>query len=242
MKTKNTSIMRHIVEIRLKNRMFGFIDFKGEFIDFLIKETKYENVKLAGHRIDVASKDLSEAIFFSWENFGFQIEAVNDFKSFKEKNNEVFSLIKSYTKYNVQNVIRIGTKSSILTHVKGKGLDSIKQKYTELFFKDNKKLEKNIGFNLTDTGYFFQDLEKNGNKLNLLSGPATKAEAISRFFDGRKQYEIYPKDSGIYLDIDFFQLKEEQISDIDQLKNHIDENIDSIEKVFQGFMEYIEDK
>lgn len=234
--------MRHIIEIRLKNRVFGFIDIKGDLIDFLIKETKYENVKLAQNRIDVASKDLSEAIFFSWENFGFQIDAVDDFKSFKVKNNTLFSLLKKYGKYNFNNVLRIGTKSSILIHQKGKGIEAIKEKYKELFFKNNKKLEENIGFNLTDVGYFFQDLEKNGNKLNLLSGPVTKAEAINRFFDGKEKYKTYSKENGIYIDIDFYQLEEQEINDLDQLKDKIDKNIDSIEKIFQGFMKYVEDK
>ncbi len=234
--------MRHIIEVRLKNRLFRFIDIKGDLIEFLIKETKYENVKLAQNRIDVASKDLSEAIFFSWENFGFQIDAVDDFKSFKEKNHILFSVLKKYGKYNFSKVLRIGTKSSILIHQKGKGIDVIKEKYKELFFKNNKKLEENIGFNLTDVGYFFQDLEKNGNKLNLLSGPVTKTEAINRFFDGKEKYKTYSKENGIYLDIDFYQLEEQEISDLDKLKDKIDKNIDSIEKIFQGFMKYIEDK
>lgn len=234
--------MRNIVEVRLKNRLFGFIDIKGNFIDFLIKETKYENIKLAENRIDVASKDLSESIFFSWENFGFQIDAVGNFKSFKEKNNILFSLIKKYGKYNPDTVVRIGAKSSILSHQKGKGMEAIKQKYKELFFKDNKKLEKNIGFDLTDVGYFFQDLEKDGNKLNLLSGPATKKEAIIKFFGGKEQYKSYSKEDGIYLDIDYYQLEEQKVNDLDTLKNKIDKNIDSIEKIFQGFIQYIEDK
>jgi len=235
--------MRHILEIRLKNRVFSFIDFRGDFIDYLIRETKYENVNIKGNRIDVASKDLSEAIFFSLENFGFQIDAANDFKSFNEKATKLFSLLASYTKYSFDSVVRVGTKSSILSHHKGRGIDALKQKYKELFFKNNQKLESNIGFNLTDLGYSFQDLEKNGNKLNLLTGPATKDEAIARFFENKRElYEHYEKDNGIYIDIDYYQKKEQKISDLNTLKQQIEGNIVAIENVFEGVMKYIEDK
>ncbi len=243
MKKNNTTIMRHILEIRLKNRIFSFIDFKGDFIDYLIRETRYENVNIKGNRIDVASKDLSEAIFFSWDNFGFQVDAVDDFKSFNEKVTKLFSLLSSYTKYSFEYVVRVGTKSSILNHQKGLGLDSLKQKYKELFFKNNQKLESYIGFNLMDLGYSFQDLEKNGNKLNLLTGPVTKDETIARFFDNKKDlYERFEKDNGIYLDIDYFQLKEQKISHLNTLKQQIETNISAIENVFNGVMKYIEDK
>lgn len=243
MKRKNTTIMRHILEIRLRNRIFSFIDFKGDFIDYLIRETKYENVSIKGNRIDVASKDYSESIFFSWDNFGFQVDAAYDFKSFNEKVTKLFSLLSSYTKYSLDHVIRVGTKSSILAHRKGQGLDSLKQKYKELFFKNNQKLESSIGFNLTDLGYSFQDLEKNGNKLNLLTGPATKDEAIIRFFENKKDlYERFEKNNGIYLDIDYYQLKEQKISNLNSLEQQIENNISTVESVFNGVMKYIEDK
>lgn len=232
--------MRHILEIRLKNRIFEFIDFKGNFIDYLIKKTGYENVRITGRRIDVATKDLSEIIFFSWDNFGFQIEAAEDIEKFKKKNAELFSIIKSYGKYKFDYTSRIGTKTSIFNHHKGEGLETLREKYKNLFFKNNKELEKNIGFNLTDVGYFFQDLETNGNKLNLLSGPATKDEAIKRFFDNKNQYDSFKKDNGIFIDIDFFQLKEKKIDGFDNLKKHIDTNIDSIQTIFNGFIKYIE--
>lgn len=85
-------LARHIVEIRLDDRLFSFVDFKGSLIDFLAREAGIKKIKLQEQRIDVATEDLHKSMFFSWENLGFQLEASTDFDSFHKQIDEFFSL------------------------------------------------------------------------------------------------------------------------------------------------------
>jgi len=239
MKNKYTLLMRHILEIRFKNKTFSFIDTKGKMIDFLIKEGGFEQVKIALGRIDVSTKDLLEFFFFSIENFGFQLEAVDNFDVFKSKIDVLFSFIEKYKEYKFNDVIRLGTKSYILCHVKGKNFDELKEIFRGKLFKSADDIEKKTNFKLLDYA-FISDLTNNEGKVNVLMGPTTKEEVIKKYFNNNEKYNSFDKKNGIYLEIDYYQ-DNKQVKN-DKLKEQAITNIDTIKKLYEGILSYLVEK
>ena len=231
--------MRHILEIRFKNKAFSFIDTKGKLIDFLIKEGGFEQVKIALGRIDVSTKDLLEFFFFGIENFGFQLEAVDNFDIFKSKIDVLFSFIEKYKEYKINDVIRLGTKSYILCHVKGKNFDELKEIFRGKLFQSSADIEKKTSFKLLDYT-FVSDLTNNDGKANVLMGPVTKEEVIKKYFNNHEKYNNFDKKNGIYIEIDYYQ-DEKQIKN-DKLKEQAIGNIDAIKKLHEGILSYLVEK
>lgn len=154
-------IMRNILEIRFKERKFAFLDYRGRLIDFLTGNYKFEKIKYLnnGSRIDVATDDQKEIVFFGVESFGFQIEAVNDFDVFKAQVEKIFKIINEFGEYGFKNVIRVGVKSFIYCHKKGKGFEAVRDNYKNKMFKDCSFYEKISTSKVVDFGYSFNDVE-----------------------------------------------------------------------------------
>ncbi|HUS60288.1 MAG TPA: hypothetical protein VMX76_02820 [Nevskiaceae bacterium] len=243
MATEYSSIIKHVLEIRLKKKNFSFLDFRGEMIDYLLSKTGFERIKISnnGARIDVVSSDLSEIFFFSIENFGLQIDGADDFKQFNEKVNQLFSLIEGFGKYKFSDVVRVGTKSSVFCHQKGKSLEAVKQKYTDLMLSGYKKIEKATGASLKDLAFTFMDFEEGLGKTHILTGPVTKDEVITKFFGMHQKYQDFSKKVGIFYDIDYYQEKEKQV-ELEDLKEQILNNVKTIEEKFDGFLKLFESK
>jgi len=239
MKNKYTLLMRHVLEVRFKNKAFSLIDTRGKIIDFLVKEGGFEQVKIALGRVDVSTKDLSEFFFFSIENFGFQLEAVDNFDIFKTKTDTLFSLIDKYKDYKINDVIRLGTKSEILCHIKGKNFDELKNIFKKKLFKDFEKIEQKTSFKLNDYA-FVSDFIKDEGKANILMGPVTKDEVIQKYFNNHEKYKNFDKKNGIYLAIDYCQNQGSQIKQ-DKLKEQVKINIDNIKKLYEDIVSYFTD-
>lgn len=229
--------MRHILEIRFKNRAFSFVDTRGKLIDFLIKEGNFEQIKLSPGRIDVSTKDLSEFFFFSIENFGFQVEAIENFDFFKSKIDLLFSFVDNYKEYKINDVIRIGTKSCILCHIKGKNFDDLKNIFRNKMFKGSDEIEKKTNSKLLDYA-FSSDLTNDDGKANILMGPVTKEEVIQKHFGNHEKYNNFNKKNGIYIEIDYSQDQESQIKN-DKLKEQAKANVDNIKKLYEGILSYL---
>lgn len=233
-------IARHTLEVRLKNKIFSFLDFKGKMIDYLVKGTGYENIRFAnnGSRIDLVSEDFSEAFFFSLSNFGFQIEGAEDFEGFKIKVNKIFSLLNDFSEYDFSSVVRVGTRSTILCHKKNKNYEVIKQLYKDLMFKDYAKIEKKMGSKVLDVGFILNDMEKDGGKLHITTGPMTKDESIQKIFGDHEKYSSFQSGHGVFYDIDYY--KEEFDEDItkENIKKLVMSNIDTLQETFEGFIDY----
>lgn len=233
-------IARHTLEIRLKNKLFSFLDFRGKLIDFLVKETGYENIRYAtnGSRVDLVSNDFSEAIFFSISNFGFQIEGAEDFEVFKIRVNKLFSLLNKFDDYQFGAVVRIGTKSSILCHKKNKNYDVIKQLYKDLMFKDYAKIEKKMGSKVLDLGYVLTDMEKGEGKLHVTTGPMSKEEAIQKIFGEHEKYSNFKNAHGVFYDIDYYKEDLDENLSREDIKKVSLANIDELKETFEGFIDY----
>jgi hypothetical protein len=246
MAKKDTIIIKHILEIRLKKRIFSFLDFRGELVDFLLDKTGFERIKISdnGARIDVVSKDLSEIFFFSLENFGLQIDGAEDFDSFRNQTNKIFNLIQEYGNYSIGDVVRIGTKSSIFCHIPGGSFEGTKQKYIDLMLCGSKKIEEKSELELKDIAFTFMDLqEKNGSKgkAHITTGPATKEEVIEKFFGKNEKYLNFSKENGIYYEIDYYQPEEKNLTQ-EQLRQQVLSNINAVEKKFNGFLSLFKDE
>jgi hypothetical protein len=239
-KLEEKIIMRHILEVRLKTRMFSFLDFRGRMVDFLKDTFEGHEIRLAsnGTRADIYTKDRSEVYFFSWENFGFQIEAATSFDSFRKKINSFFDALDQFDEYDVNSVVRVGTKSIVLYHKRGLSLETLKNIYNEKFFSGHTLLEKSTGSRLNDSTYVFE-LNKSGGVINLLSGPVTKDEAILKFFDGdRRHYaESFDASTAVLLAVDFGK-KDEKIVTMLSLRNECLEGVSAIEETVEGFKSY----
>jgi hypothetical protein len=233
-------IARHTLEVRLKNKIFSFLDFKGKMIDSLVKETGYENIRFEnnGSRIDLVSDDFSEAFFFSISNFGFQIEGAENFEVFKVKVNKFFSLLNNFSEYDFSSIIRIGTRSSILCHKKNKNYDVVKQTYKDLMFKDYAKIEKKMGSRVLDLGYILSDMEKDGGKLHITTGPMTKDEAIQKIFGEHEKYSNFKSGHGVFYDIDYYKDDFNEDMSKEDIKKLALSNIDTLKETFEGFIDY----
>ncbi len=230
--------MKHIVEVRLKTRMFQFFDFKGELIDHVVKETNGKFIKLSpnGSRGDIATEDLSKVFFFSYENFGFQLEAKETFDDFIQTVDELTSLMKSFPRYEVHNVARLGTKSVVLYHNKGDSFSSLVERYKKVVFDRYQDWEKEINSELSDVAYTF-DVKRGQGMANILTGPVTKEEALQRFFGSDDKYKKFDKDNGLLFSIDYAK-KDMFFEDITKLESEIKNNINQIKDILEGSIRY----
>lgn len=234
-------IMQHILEVRLKKRLFSFTDFSGKMVDFMIKKLGVEQIRLNGNgsRFDLATNNLEYLYFFSFENFGFQAEMQDSFEDFSDKVKEFISALEEFPDYRWSDgLVRIGTKSTILYHRKFDNFSTIKQAYKDLLVNDHQKISELTKSTILDTAYTF-DLERETCKANVTTGPVTRDEAISRFFGGKKEYENkFNKDNGMLLTIDVSGNKTTDISDLKQLEVQISVQINDIKEIFNGFKTY----
>lgn len=241
-KNKDRMIIKHILEIRLTKRVFSFMDFKGELLDFLVKNLRADKVRFAntGTRIDVTSDDLLNVFFISYENFGLQIDGVESFDNFKEQVKKLFEVIKLFDKYKFDSVIRIGTKSSILYHKSGDSYDTLQQRYKDFVFGNYKAMEEKTGTQLSDVAYTFE-LKRGTGIANVLTGPVTKEEAMQKFFGRGQRYEKFDVNNGFFFDIDFAKNGDKKISSLDELSEEVNDNIKNIEEILAGFLTYFKE-
>lgn len=232
-------IMRHILEVRLKRRMFSFFDFKGEMLDFLVSKLKAENIRVSnnGTRIDVASKDFKEVFFFSLENFGFQIEASTSFDDFRQKVDKILDCLNEFEKYKIGTINRIGTRSIILYHRRGDTFETAKNIFRDKLFADFGDFQTKTNTELSDVAYFF-DVKKDGGIANIQTGPVTKDEAIAKYFDSQVFYKDFDRNNGFLFSIDFAPIEEKTI-DIETLKTEIDSGISNVEAILTGLKAYL---
>jgi len=233
--------MRCILEIRLKERVFSFLDYRGELIDFLVANSGGKKVRYSnnGSRVDVATDDLKKVIFLGIGNFGIQLETVDKFEDFKDEAKKLLDLIGLFGKYKFKNISRLGVKSVIYCHKKGKGLDSMRSFYRGKMLKGSEVLEKSTGTKVIDFGYTFNDVEIGGSKANITTGPVNGEEAIVRFFEGDENYNIVIKNPGIIYVIDCY--RDNMVNNLNSVSiiEEINNNIDYIQKAFEGFRDYI---
>lgn len=232
--------MRSILEIRLKERQFLFFDYKGALIDFLTSNYSGSKIKYLnnGARVDVASEDLKEVLFFSIENFGFQLEGCRDFSAIKSEIEKIFKILEDFDKYKFKNIVRIGLKSFIYYHKKGKGFEAMKTFYKERMFKDSEIFEKISTSKIVDFGYSFNDVEINDSKASIMTGPVNEGEAIEKFFNDAEIYEDAKKAGFMYV-IDCYNNKLSEGMTKTQIKDIALKNVDNIEQSFNGFKDFI---
>ncbi|MCK5061854.1 hypothetical protein KAR28_04855 [Candidatus Parcubacteria bacterium] len=234
-------IMRNVVEIRLKERVFSFLDFRGSFIDFLARNYDFEKIKYLnnGNRIDVAKSDVSEMMFFGVENFGFQIEEIKDFEIFKGEVKKIFKILDEYGKYRFNNIVRVGAKSTIYCNKKNKSIEALKTIYKNKMFKDCFEFEKISSSKVVDFGHSFSDVEFKNSKASIMTGPIEATEAVMKFFDNSEKYLNNIKKPGFMYVIDSFSTDFSEEINNSKLVEIIDENIDNTQKSFEAFREFL---
>lgn len=231
---------RHILEVKLDNRIFSFIDYKGFLVDFLVKEADGHRIRLQEQRVDVADKDsFSRSIFFSWESFGFQVEA-KDFAGFHSFVDQFFGWMQKFGKYNFGSLARIGTKSTIFYHKKGKSFEGIQEIYKTRMLKEHNEWEKNVNAKMSDMAYTLEMKQSDGGDVRLVIGPMTFGEVMVKAFDQKEEYKglgFKNDHSGVFLDIDLYQTGKVDLT-LPDLAKKVHSNIDSIEKHMEGFVSY----
>lgn len=84
--TKNDKfIARHIIEVRLENKQFSFIDYKGYLLDFLIREVGGKKIKVQEQRVDVTTEDGSFVTFLVGKILVFKLKQKTIFRVFMIK-------------------------------------------------------------------------------------------------------------------------------------------------------------
>lgn len=233
-------IMRHILELRLKKRLFSFMDFRGRMVEFMTNELGSNQIKLLnnGSRFDTADDKLENLYFFSLENLGFQSELKTSFDDFSASVKKFVNALKKFTDYKIdEGFVRIGTKSIILYHRKFDNVQSIKDAYKTLLVNNTTRLSELTKSSIIDTAYTF-DLKLVKSKANVLTGPVTKDEALGRFFDGkiREEYDKrFSKDNGMLLAIDISGDNPLIVKNYDDLEKQVNNQIGDIKTVFDGF-------
>lgn len=238
-----TSTSRYILEIRLNKRIFSFLDFKGELIDYLLTEAGHDLVSLRQQRVETSKKDFSEKFFVSWENFGIQLESQNNSKNFKERAEKIINLLSAFGEYNFDSLARVGTRCQSIVHIKGTSLEGNTQKFKDKMFNGYEYLKTQTGFTHLDIGAVFNDIQDGQLKGHLLVGPVSKSEAIQKYFsDTTPLYESFSKQHGVYMDVDIYKDEQVSVSSSSDIVAHVEENIAKIESVTLGFTSYIRDK
>jgi len=238
MSTDYNLIIRHTLEIRLEKRFFPFFDIKGKMIDFVLKKIDGQTIRWENNssRFDIGNKDLSEIFFFGIANYGLQIEGVDNFEVLKSKVDLLYSILDTFGEYNPQSIVRIGTKSSILYHRQGKGFDAITQIFKNRFLTSDSDFEKAVKSKIDDIGFSF-DLVHDEGKAKIQTGPMTKLEAMAKVFGDHEKYSTFPKDNGIFFEIDFYRDDKDEIKTLNP-KDVVKKNIENLEEIFEGFLSY----
>lgn len=242
-KSKEKILMRHILEIRLTNRMFSFVDNKGKMMDSLVKVFGATNFKLRndGARFDLATDDLMKSFFFSYENFGFQLDATEDFDTFKRQAEDFFRKLNGNTYYTwTDGLLRVGTKSEIFYHKTGESLEKVKEVFNNKFTPYKSELQTDTGSAITDVAYHFDFTVPTGNA-NVTLGPTSKEEALQKFFSEKvKLYEKKFDTSNAYtFVIDIANTQKLDIDNWNSLEKRVVTQISDIEKLYDGMKVFL---
>lgn len=193
---------RNIFEVRLKNKNLEFVDFKGEMAQFLMKNDDFQNFKMFANRIDLTNENNSRIFFISWENLGLQIESIDNNNDLSNEKEKLFKLISSYSKFEIENISRIGIKTTKIIHFRNKTLEQLKQAFTKIFFRDQKIFEQS-GVRITDNGIFALEVDYKTYKAHINMGVMTKKEVIEKVFQNNL-YDNFSYEYGIFIDIDIY--------------------------------------
>ena len=239
-KNQEKIIIRHILEIRLKNKLLSFMDFKGRLSDFIIKRKKWTKIRVTDSGVNIADDNLKNTIFFNWEKFGFQIEAVDNFEDFKNYVDDIFEILNDFGDYKVEDISRIGIKSSIFCHKRGMNFDALKEKYKKIIFKDDLLFERKMNSKIQDTGIFAISLKGDDYDVNFSTGAMEREEVLEKIFSNNR--ELYEENlqfkSGVYLDFDLYQT-DVIFENIEEIRKKIKDNINEIEYKMNGFVDYL---
>ncbi len=238
--------MQHVLEVRLKRRLFSFMDFRGRMVEVMTQSFGADKIKLGnnGTRFDLADSKIENVYFFGVANFGFQSELQTSLESFTAMVEKFTEALEGFSDYRISNgLVRIGTKSTILYHRRGDNLSTIKQAYLNLLRKSPDEFSELTGSKVVDTGYAF-DVSLGENKASISTGPVSMEEAQRRVFQGThaKEYaNLFGKDNGMLLSIDVFSggTAVAEITDVQALKKKINSQIGDIERIFLGLKKYI---
>lgn len=230
--------MRQVLEVRFYKKQFSFIDQLGITTDKLTKELGLDKIAINGSRIDIASDNLDRLFFFTVESMGLQIEGTKDFETFKE-NIETLKKLVDKNLVDIDSVARIGTKTSVITHAKGKSFDATKQLLMNSLLSSLPDFNESVGIKSSDVGYIIQDGVLGDFKLHSQIGPVTFNEAINRFLGGNVDlYSDFGKD-GLYLDLDIFDDKVSREANINELFNQITKQVEAAEAFHQKLLKYV---
>jgi hypothetical protein len=230
-------LIRYILEVKLKNRLFSFVDFRGEMVDYLIAKNNFDQVKLApnGVRFDLANDKRDRFYFASLENFGFQSEANVDFSGFKTQSKYFIDSIRDFKKYNIEGgLARIGVKCVILDRVFGLNKTDLKKEYDKVIFGNSLDFLGQNGISVFDTCGVF-DIKNEKSKLNVVSGVVTKEEGVLKFFDNKDKLYDFGHGHGLLFAIDSSYDGVSSVTDWSGLEEAIEEQVSEIESTFDGF-------
>ncbi|MEZ7821118.1 MAG: hypothetical protein QMB51_02305 [Patescibacteria group bacterium] len=241
-KDKNKFLAKYIFEVKLNEKNLFFIDKKGEILDSIIKNYKdltqfalSENL----NRIDLKNDNKDKSVVISWENFGFQLDLIEDdfnFEKFKLFFDSFIKLLKSiddvYTR-DVKNLFRIGIRAVVVYCPHNKKTPELQNVYKTKFFNGFSSFEKIFNFNLSDFGVFAIEMvnpEDTKNKLKIDTGIISGKKDVSILLGNSYINKI---DKGFYLNMDFSNelpiFDTDKISYIDKVFN------DNIKKMIDGF-------
>jgi hypothetical protein len=239
----NRVLMRHVLEVRLKKKLFSFLDFNGGMIDKFVKEFSCDQIKWqgGGMRFDVVQQDASNAYFCSWENFGFQSELHEDFDSFKEKVRDFIRVMKQTSQYTLDGgLARVGTMSTVFYHRRFDSITTLKKAYMEDLLRDSPRFAELTKSEIRDTGHNFE-LKLKESAAGIFTGPVTKKEAAEKFFGGASS-KLYEKgldrDNGMLFQVDVWGDKPEDIQNWEQLETQIISQIGDVQQVVDGLKSY----
>lgn len=240
---QKTFTARHILEIRHTKKTFNFLDYYGELVDHLLNTTGFDKIKVekSGARVEVVSDNLDETYFFSFENFGFQIEAKDDFQSFNDTTIKILKIIEDFPKYRLRDVIRIGTKSTVFCNIPSRSEDGIKQLFFNKLFANKDRFESNTGLKVEDIAFLYLDTKNDGIQSHITTGPSNLEEVIARYLPKVDLYLPFGKKSGVFYEIDAYSENLEDVT-LEKIKSQVEKQIALIEKSFTGYMSLFNDK
>jgi hypothetical protein len=238
-----TYIGRHILEVRLEKRIFNFLDFKGELIDFLLEKTDFPKVSINtdGVRIEIASETLDQKYFVSFQNFGFQIDAQSGFDNFKVSTSNLISMLIKYKKYKTNKIARLGTKSSIFCNIRSRSESEIRQLFFDKLFANKNIFEEKTKLKVDDLGFFFLDNNYNEYKTHLTVGPGNLDEFIQKYIGKIDLYKDFKSKSGIIIDLDVYSENLGKLN-YDKIVEKSNSQIDTIEEIFNNFIKFFDEK
>ncbi|RLD37338.1 MAG: hypothetical protein DRI74_06975 [Bacteroidetes bacterium] len=213
MKKEKTILAEHVFEVR-HVASGTFLDVRGYVADYIKECGLFPHWNIDANIVnfrDQEKKAKTDAAFISYKSAGYIVFDAPTKNYFPDKSIKFWKILNENNHYKISELLRIGIRTKAFFPL-DKSFEEIRDTiYAKFYTKESQAL---IGGSLDDIQLII-DYEEEEFKVFLRGGPLKKGEAAKYFNFESEEF----KNTGLFLDLDFFKKEALNHKDIPQLLN-----------------------